>query len=65
MPLACDPITTHVSIIDMPNSLNINFTGIYAFEHLFSIKFYEKMRPRRNLKDNFENLTFNRELVLI
>ena len=26
----------------MLNSLNINFSGIEAFEHLFSVKFYEK-----------------------
>ena len=38
MPLASDPRTAHVSIIDMPNSLNIHFTGIHAFEKLFSVK---------------------------
>ena len=39
---ASDPIGGHVSIIDMHNSLNINFTGIHALEYLFSVKFYEK-----------------------
>ena len=29
-------------ITDVQNSLNINFTGIHALEHLFSVKFYEK-----------------------
>ena len=42
MPLASDPRRSHASIIDMRNSLNINFTGIHALEHLFSVKFNEK-----------------------
>ena len=42
MPLASDPRTTHVSIIDMPNSLNIHLTGIHALGNLFSVNFYEK-----------------------
>ena len=29
-------------ITDVQNSLNINFTGIDAFEYLFSVKLYEK-----------------------
>ena len=29
-------------ITDVQNSLNINFTGIHAFEYLFSVKLYEK-----------------------
>ena len=39
---ASDPRRGHVSIIDMLNSLNINFTGIHALENLSSVKFYEK-----------------------
>ena len=42
MPLASDPRTAHVSIIDMPNSLNIHLTGIHALGNLFSVNFYEK-----------------------
>ena len=38
MPLASDTGTGHVSIILMPNSLNIHFKGIHAFEKLFSVK---------------------------
>ena len=30
-------------ITDMQNSLNINFTGIHAFEYLFSVELYEKL----------------------
>ena len=29
-------------ITDVQNSLYINFTGIHAFEYLFSVKIYEK-----------------------
>ena len=39
---ASDPRRGHVSIIDMRNSLNIHFTGIYALGNLFSVTFYEK-----------------------
>ena len=39
---ASNPNRGHVSIIDVQNSLNINFTGIHAFEYLFSVKLYEK-----------------------
>ena len=42
MPLASDPRIGHVSIIDMCNSLNIDFTGIHALGNLFSVNFYEK-----------------------
>ena len=42
MPLASDPRRAHVSHHRSQNSLNIDFTGIHALEHLFSIKFYEK-----------------------
>ena len=41
MPQASDPRGGRVSIIDMLNSLNINFTGIHAIENLFSVKLYE------------------------
>ena len=41
MPLASDSRTGHVSIIVMPNSLNIHFTGIHALGNLFSVKFYK------------------------
>ena len=37
---ASDPRWGHVSIIDMLNSLNINFTGIHALENLFSVKIF-------------------------
>ena len=38
MPLASNPRIAHVSIIDMPNSLNIHLTGIHALGNLFSVK---------------------------
>ena len=43
MPLASDPRTAHVSIIDMPNSLNIHLTGIHALGNLFSVIFNKKL----------------------
>ena len=36
---ASDPRWGHVSIINVQNSININFTVIHALEHLFSVKF--------------------------
>ena len=42
MPQASDPRRGHVSIIDMRDSLNISFTGVHAFEYLFTVKLYEK-----------------------
>ena len=39
---ASDPRRGHVSHHRLQNSLNIDFTGIHALEHLFSMKFYEK-----------------------
>ena len=42
MPQASDPRRGHISIIDMRTSLNNHFTGIHAFEKLFSVKLYEK-----------------------
>ena len=39
---ASDPTWGHVNHHRLQNSLNIDFTGIHALEHLFSIKFYEK-----------------------
>ena len=41
MPPASDLGTGHVSIIVMPNSLNIHFTGIHALGDLFSVKSYK------------------------
>ena len=32
-----------LDITDVQNSININFTGIHAFEYLFSVKLYEKI----------------------
>ena len=43
MPLASDLRTAHVSIILMPNSLNIHLTGIHALGTLFSVIFNEKL----------------------
>ena len=31
-----------MDITDVQNSVNINFTGVQAFEYLFSVKLYEK-----------------------
>ena len=42
MPQASDPREDHVSIIEMPNSLNIHSTGIHALGNSFSVKFYKK-----------------------
>ena len=42
MPLASDPRRARVSHHRSQNSLNIDFTGIHALEHLFSIKIYEQ-----------------------
>ena len=39
---ASDPTWGHVNHHRLQNSLNIDFTGIHALEHLFSIKFYER-----------------------
>ena len=39
---ASDPRRAHVSHHRSQNSLNIDFTGIHALEHLFSIKIYEQ-----------------------
>ena len=49
MPLASDPRTAHVSIIVMPNSLNIHLTGIHALGNLFSVKFYEPEAKMKSL----------------
>ena len=43
MPLASDPRRAHVSHHRSQNSLNIDSTGIHAVEHLFSIRFCEKL----------------------
>ena len=43
MPPASDLGTGHVSIIVMPNSLNIHFTGIHALGDLFSLIFYKTL----------------------
>ena len=39
MPLASDQRRAHVSHHRSQNSLNIDFIGIHALEHLFSIRF--------------------------
>ena len=43
MPLVSDPRRAHVSHHRLQNSLNIDFTGMHALEHLFSIRFCEKL----------------------
>ena len=44
MPLkASDPRRGYVRYHRLQNSLNINFTGINAFEYSFSVKLYEKL----------------------
>ena len=40
---ASDPTWGHVNHHRLQNSLNIDFTGIHALEHLFSIKIYEQL----------------------
>ena len=50
MPQASDPRRGHVSIIDIRNSLNIHFTGIHAFENLFSVKSYENETKMKYLQ---------------
>ena len=37
-------------ITDMQNSLNIHFTGIHAFENLFSVKSYENETKMKYLQ---------------
>ena len=39
---ASDPRRGHVRYHRLQNSLNINFTGIHAFEYSFSVKLYKK-----------------------
>ena len=41
-------------ITDMQNSLNINFTGIHAFETLFSVKLYEISAQGENSRTNLK-----------
>ena len=36
-------------ITDVQNSLNIDFTGIHAFEYLFSVKLYENETKMKSL----------------
>ena len=48
MPQASDTRGGHVSVIDVQNSLIINFTGKHAFENLFSVKLYEKRGQDEN-----------------
>ena len=52
----CQMLSKHLTlevimsdITDVQNSLNINFTGIHAFEYLFSVKLYENETKMKSL----------------
>ena len=63
MPLASDPRTGHVSIIDMRNSLNIHFTGIHALANLFSVIFHKK-RDQNEISRQTLNFHLSMEPIL-
>ena len=64
MPLASNPRTGHVSIIDMHNSLNIHFKGIHALANLFSVIFHEK-RDQNEISRQTLNFHLSMEPILV
>ena len=64
MPQASDLGTGHVSIIVMPNSLNIHFKGIHALGHLFSVIFHEK-RDQNEISRQTLNFHLSMEPILV